>query len=212
MGAARGSDGRGADRRSRIERMRQEERARERRNRMIAIAASVLVIVGLVVGGWFLFSAGEEAEKVKTAPVAGEKTWSDLSRNHVTKDIAYPVTPPVGGDHDPVWQNCDGDVYTKELRKENAVHSLEHGAVWVTYSNKATADDIEALGDRVSKTPYTLMSPSPGQSAPITLTAWGRQLDVQNASDPRVPEFLEKYVQGPQTPEPGAVCTGGKSD
>lgn len=46
--------------------------------------------------------------------------------------------------------------------------------------------------------------------SPITLTAWGRQLNVKKASDPEVSKFLE-YVQGEQAPEPGAACTGGKA-
>jgi hypothetical protein len=32
---------------------------------------------------------------------------------------------------------------------------------------------------------------------------------VNTASDPRVDQFLTKYVQGAQTPEPGAACTNG---
>jgi hypothetical protein len=91
------------------------------------------------------------------------------------------------------------------------VHSLEHGAVWVTYNDKATDADVKALAAKVRKTPYTLMSPLKKQSSPITLTAWGHQVSVNKQSDPRVAEFLDKYVQGKQTPEPGAACTGGKS-
>lgn len=119
------------------------------------------------------------------------------------------MAPPAGGDHDPVWQNCDGDVYAKPIRDENAVHSLEHGAVWVTYTNKATAADVKTLSERVTKTPYTLMSPRAEQSAPIVLTAWGQQVGVSSASDSRVDAFLDRYVQGPQAPEPGATCSGG---
>lgn len=145
------------------------------------------------------------------AGAAGEKTWPNLSRNHVPGPVSYPMTPPAGGDHDPAWQNCNGDVYSSQIRDENAVHSLEHGAVWVTYNDKAARTDVTALEAKVAKTPYTLMSPYKNQSSPITLTAWGHQLDVQNASDPRVDEFLGKYVQGTQTPEPGAACTGGVS-
>jgi Protein of unknown function (DUF3105) len=103
---------------------------------------------------------------------------------------------------------CDGTVYTKAIANENAVHSLEHGAVRVTYDGKA-ADDVKTLSDKVSKTPYTLMSPAEDQSGPITLSAWGRRLTVGKASDPRVEQFLTQYVQGPQTPEPGAACTNG---
>ena len=44
---------------------------------------------------------------------------------------------------------------------------------------------------------------------PIVLTAWAVQLEVDDAADPRVEEFLVEYIQGPQTPEPGAACSGG---
>ncbi|MED7827742.1 DUF3105 domain-containing protein [Streptomyces chiangmaiensis] len=200
-----------AARRARIEEQRRTERARERRNRIITIVASTAILAGLVGGGWYLIDRANEKEQAKAAPISGEKTWSSLGRNHVTTKVNYPMTPPVGGNHAPVWQDCNGNVYTQPLQNENAVHSLEHGAVWVTYNNKATDADVKALGAKVQKTPYTLMSPYPSESSPITLTAWGHQLNVNKASDSRVKEFFDKYVQGKQTPEPGAACTGGKS-
>lgn len=43
------------------------------------------------------------------------------------------------------------------------------------------------------------------------LSAWGKQLTVKSAADARVAQFFTKYVQGPQTPEPGAACSGGIS-
>ncbi|MFH9547891.1 DUF3105 domain-containing protein [Streptomyces sp. NPDC017435] len=200
-----------ADRRARMEEMRRAEQARERRNRIITIVASAAILAGVAGGGWYLIDAANDKETAKAAPVSGEKTWSKLGRDHVDKTVAYPMTPPAGGDHSPVWQNCDGAVYTSGIQKENAVHSMEHGAVWVTYNDKAAEADVKALAAKVEKTPYTLMSPLEEQSSPITLTAWGHQLNVTKESDPRVGEFLEKYVQGAQTPEPGAACTGGKS-
>ncbi|MFF4550763.1 DUF3105 domain-containing protein [Streptomyces sp. NPDC001435] len=198
-------------RRARMEEMRRAEQSRERRNRIITIVASAAILAGLVGGGWYLIDAANEKEQAKAAPVAGEKTWSKLGRTHVDKPVSYPMTPAAGGNHAPVWQNCNGDVYTSEIKNENAVHSLEHGAVWVTYNDQASDADVKALAAKVRKTPYTLMSPLKKQSAPITLTAWGHQLNVTKESDPRVAEFLGKYVQGKQTPEPGAACTGGKS-
>jgi hypothetical protein len=107
--------------------------------------------------------------------------------------------------------NCDGEIYAKEIREENAVHSLEHGAVWVTYNGKAAEADVKALERRVSATPYSFMSPYGKQSSPIVLSAWGHQVKVKKASDPRVAEFFRKYVQGKQTPEPGAACIGGRA-
>ncbi|MET9819293.1 MULTISPECIES: DUF3105 domain-containing protein [unclassified Streptomyces] len=204
-----------AARRAKIEEARRAERARDRRNRIITIALSAIIVGGLIGwGGYALNSANEKEEQQSAAakqPVRGEKTWDakKLGRNHVQGTVDYPMNPPVGGDHNQAWMTCDRTVYSKPIAKENAVHSLEHGAVWVTYNDKATETDIKTLSDKVSETPYTLMSPVNDQSGTITLSAWGSQLTVEKASDPRVQQFFTKYVQGAQTPEPGAACTGG---
>ncbi|GHH74628.1 membrane protein [Streptomyces sulfonofaciens] len=141
----------------------------------------------------------------------GVTSWNPggLGREHVTKPVHYPMIPPVGGDHAPVWMNCNGDVYTEAVPDVNAVHSLEHGAVWVTYTGRADPADVRKLAALVARTPYSLMSPYPAQKAPIMLTAWGRQRTVGGADDPAVGAFFADFVQGPQTPEPGAPCTGG---
>ncbi|MFG2321661.1 DUF3105 domain-containing protein [Streptomyces sp. NPDC048568] len=210
-------------RQARIAEMRRAEEARERRNRILTIAVSTVVVAGLVVGGVFLVrgqsddssddtaSDGKNSGKFVTGK-DGVKTWDgDLARNHVTKKVSYPVDPPVGGDHNQAWMNCNGDVYTKPLNNENAVHSLEHGAVWVTYTDAAPKADVEKLAAKVKKTPYSLMSPDEKQQDPIMLTAWGHQRTVTGADDPNVDKFFEKFVQGEQTPEPGAACTNGLS-
>ncbi|WP_405939780.1 DUF3105 domain-containing protein [Streptomyces sp. NBC_00726] len=202
-----------AARRAKLDEARRKERARERRSRVITLSVGVLVVAGLVVGGGYLMNAADEQDKAeaeaKISPVTGEKSWDKLTQNHVEKTVDYPMNPPVGGDHNPVWMNCDGDVYTQAIPKENAVHSLEHGAVWVTYTSKAKPADVKKLNERVSSTPYSLMSPVEDQEAPLMLSAWGKQVTVKSATDARVAQFFTKYVQGPQTPEPGAACTGG---
>jgi hypothetical protein len=218
MGSAKNTSN--ASRKARIEEMRRAEQSRERRNRILTIAASVVVVAGLVVGGVVLVKA--QSDKKDTASDSksssghfvtgtdGVKTWKGtLSRNHVTKTVTYPMEPPVGGDHNQVWMNCNGDVYTKALNNMNAVHSLEHGAVWVTYNSKASDADVKALAAKVKKTPYTLMSPVEDQKDPIMLSAWGKQRTVTSATDPNVDKFFAAYVQGKQTPEPGAACTNG---
>ncbi|MFF8715993.1 DUF3105 domain-containing protein [Streptomyces sp. NPDC015184] len=155
--------------------------------------------------------AEEQQGKSDGGPIEGLRTWDaeKLTRNHVTTPVTYPMKPPVGGDHNPVWMNCDGEVYEKAIPDVNAVHSLEHGSVWVTYTGKAPAADVAKLAERVGRTPYSLMSPYEGQSGTIMLSAWGNQVTVDGADDPRVGRFFEKFVQGPQTPEPGATCSGG---
>ncbi|MQY32935.1 hypothetical protein SRB17_08950 [Streptomyces sp. RB17] len=223
MGSAKNSS---AARKARIEEMRRAERARERRSRVLTIAASVVIVAGLVVGGVVLVNSqsGKKKDAASdskgsgsagdsghwTADKDGVKTWSGkLSRTHVQTKVSYPMHPPVGGNHNPIWATCDGTVYTKPLQDENAVHSLEHGAVWVTYTSKAKKADVDALAAKVKKTPYSLMSPYENQAAPLILSAWGHQVTVKSADDPEVSKFFAAYVQGPQTPEPGAACTSG---
>ena len=219
--ASKGSKTKGAaERRAKIEELRRAEKARERRYRVITITSCTVIVAALAVGGFFLVDAGNKKEEkaakvsssvVKTGEFKGMKTWKNLGRTHVGGSVKYAMSPPVGGNHDQVWQNCQGDVYTKPLTKENAVHSLEHGAVWVTYSDKASKEDVATLKARVEKTKYSLMSPYEDQDAPIVLNAWGNQLEIQKARDPRVAAFFKKFVQGKQTPEPNAYCTNGKS-
>ncbi|MFE7898510.1 DUF3105 domain-containing protein [Streptomyces sp. NPDC057424] len=220
MGSAKKSN---TDRKARIEEMRRAEQSRERRNRVLTIAASVVVVAGLVVGGVVLVQSQDDKGSTTAASDSsgkgkfvtgkdGVKTWEGkLSRKHVTRAVKYASEPPVGGEHHRAWMNCNGDVYTEQLDNTNAVHSLEHGAVWVTYNAAAKKADIDALAAKVKKTPYTLMSPVDDQKDPIMLSAWGHQRTVTGASDPNVDTFLEKFVQGEQTPELGAACTNGLS-
>ncbi|MET7384809.1 DUF3105 domain-containing protein [Streptomyces sp. NPDC005529] len=220
MGSAKNTST--GSRKARIEELRRAERSRDRRNRILVIAAAVVVVIGLAVGGVVLVqSQSDDKDTASDAKQAsghfvtgadGVKTWKGtLARNHVTKTVSYPMEPPVGGDHNQVWMNCNGDVYTKAVNNMNAVHSLEHGAVWVTYNSKASADDVKTLAAKVKKTPYTLMSPVDDQKDPIMLSAWGKQRTVTGASDKNVDAFFSEFVQGKQTPEPGAACTNGLS-
>lgn len=206
------------ERKARIEQMRKAERARERRNRIITITLSTVVVVALIGFGAFVLNKESEdkkkEEQAAAQPVKGEKSWDakKLGRDHVAEAVKYPQTPPVGGNHNQVWMNCAGDVYKNAVPDVNAVHSLEHGAVWVTYNEKAPEGDVKALGELVGKTQYSFMSPVKAQAGAIMLSAWGKQVTVDSAKDPRVDQFFAKYVQGSQTPEPGAACTGGMGD
>ena len=127
------------------------------------------------------------------------------SRKHVDGTVKYAQTPPAGGDHNAEAQSCA--VYTAPIPNEHAVHSLEHGAVWVTYRPDLPAAEVTALKSMVEGNAYRMLSPYPGLKSPISLQAWGRQIFVNKASDPKVNEFLKAYTQGPQAPENG-VCQG----
>jgi hypothetical protein len=121
---------------------------------------------------------------------------------------SYPMDPPAGGLHNSRWQNCMGDVYAAEIAKEHAVHSLEHGAVWVTYRPDLPADQVAQLVGRVRDRPFLFLSPYPGLDRPISLQAWGYQLKVDRADDDRIDEFIEA-LRVNATLEPQAGCGSG---
>jgi hypothetical protein len=131
--------------------------------------------------------------------------------NHQTGELTYPTNPPVGGIHNPSWQSCMGDVYTSQIAKEQAVHSMEHGAVWITYRPDLPQDQIDSLASKVRDVEFMMMSPLPDQDKPISLQAWGYQLKVDNAGDERIDEFITALRKN-ATQEPAAGCSGGITD
>ena len=163
----------------------------------LAALAIIAIIVGTV-----LYNNNQS-----NGGISGVVTYTGLSRDHVTTKVNYPQVPPVGGPHNPVWQNCG--IYDSPIANENAVHSMEHGAVWITYQPSLSTTDVQTLQNMVRGHAYALLSPYPGLPSPVVASAWGVQLKVNSASDPRLAHFLSKYEQGPQTQEPGASCTGG---
>lgn len=138
--------------------------------------------------------------------IEGLKSFTFKGGAHQAGRISYDQSPPAGGPHNGAWQNCG--VYTRALYDEYAVHSLEHGAVWLTYKVGTSASQIQQLTSLVQGRPYTLLSPHETQRAPLVLTAWNAQLEVQNIQDKRVTQFLQTYAQGGNAPEVGASCSG----
>ncbi len=137
--------------------------------------------------------------------ISGVETFSN-SATHVEGAVTYPQTPPAGGDHNAMWLNCG--VYSEPVPNENAVHSLEHGAVWVTYDPAAVGDDeVAALRAQLPST-YVILSPYDGLPSPIVVSAWNAQLQVDDADDARIGEFLGAYWRSLNAPEPNAACTG----
>lgn len=129
---------------------------------------------------------------------------------HVTaaQRVAYDRFPPVGGPHDAEWAACNGVVYPSAVRDENMVHTLEHGAIWIAY-NPATlaAGDLDTLKALVVGKTYISLSPYPSLDQPIALQAWGHQLKLGSADDPRVRQFITALQANPYTtPEPNGSC------
>lgn len=138
---------------------------------------------------------------------SGVATFENLARDHVEGSVDYAQTPPVGGEHDGRWQNCG--FYEEPIRNENAVHTLEHGAVWIAYSPDLPEGEVSRVQEIANAQTYILASPYEGLPSPIVASAWGNQLELESADSENLEQFIQAFRQGPQTPEPGAACTGG---
>lgn len=200
-----------ANRAEQIRQLQAQHRARERRRNILLYGGFGVLLLGLVV--WVAVVISGEARKTRelseaaAQPISGVQTYQDLSNRHVETETDYKQTPGVGGDHSPVWTNCG--TYDQPVDEGRAVHSMEHGAVWITYRPDIPQREINLLTDLVGDRSYVLLSPNPDQETPVAASAWGTQLTVDTASDSRLGPFLTKYIQGEQTQEPGAACTGG---
>lgn len=193
------------DRQARLAQIQKEQKRQERKRNLLiygATGAVAVLIIAATTYGLLTTSGARELD--------GLIKYDDLSQNHVAGKVDYPdqdQRPPAGGEHNAAWQNCG--VYTEPLANEHAVHSLEHGAVWISYAPDLDEGAVEDVEAKLGSTGYVLVSPYEGQETPVMLTAWGVQLEVDDIGDEQVDAFLTEYVQGEQTPEPGAVCTGG---
>lgn len=191
-----------------------KKEAAAKRNRLLGIIGAItalVLIAGTVTTVLVLGAQPPTPQEVDDELVSGDyrdrlQVFSDVEAGHVNTPVDYDQTPPIGGPHNPAWLNCG--VYDVEQQNENAVHSLEHGAVWITYDPAATTDDEIAALVALAPTTYTIVSPYPGIGEAMAISAWGAQLRFTDVADPAVEDFLTEYWRSPSSPEPNAPCTG----
>jgi hypothetical protein len=179
------------------------------------LIAMTMVVVLFAAGviGYAIYRVNESKKNTPEAKAAAARSIEGIlvkdfaGGQHNDGVIKYAETPPIGGQHANAWADCTGTVYPAAIRQENAVHSLEHGAVWITYQPNLPGEQVDALKKRVDGVEQMLMSPYPDQKTPISLQAWGHQLAVTDASDPRIDEFIDDLRLNPTVaPEPNGSC------
>ena len=176
----------------------------------ILAGAVIVVVAGLAVAAIAFAAAFTSVGSGGLPP--GTQVFAENDHTHVTGLVTYDRVPPAGGPHNPVQLNCG--VYTQALPNENAVHSLEHGAVWINYQPTLPPDQLASLqqlviSHYVGGQRYLILSPYAGIRSPIVASTWGAQLGVDSASDARLVDFIQHYAGGGQGSEKGGACTGG---
>ena len=184
---------------------------------VLALAALLLSACG---GGSDASEAAPAASSAASAPAADdpgvaeppaidglEVLAEDPSHDHVEGPLEYDRVPPLGGAHNPRWLACD--VYDEPVPHEFAVHSLEHGAVWLAHAPDLPAGEVAQLADlAATDREYVLVSPEEGLDSRVVAVTWGAALEASSADDPRLAQFVEAYAGGDQGGEPGAPCRG----
>lgn len=177
------------------EKRRQELVREQRRKRLLYGGVTAVVVVLLATLIYFRFLQA----------IPGIADLGPQDRGHaVNVDVAAePGLPPAGGTHNPRWLNCG--IYREPIEADLAVHSLEHGAVWVSYHPDLPAGQVTTLEAYADN--FTIVSPYPDLQTDVVVTAWGTRLLVDELPDERIEDFIARYKGA--GPEPGATCSGG---
>ena len=171
---------------------------------MVALAVIGVAIIAALAVAVPLLVTGDPVPR----DLSAVRAYRDLPVAHTAEDVDHPQSPSVGGEHDPVWLDCGA--YDEPVREENAVHDLEHGAVWISYDPDLDRGDVETLAEQLPQN--GILAPYPGLPVPVVVTVWGRQLELEAADDARLPLFIRRYGGGETAPEPFASCAGGVRD
>ena len=148
----------------------------------------------------------DAARPLPEDPPNGIEVYPATTNHTVKGPIEYDRKPPTNGNHDPLWQNCG--FYEEPVEDRHAVHSLDHGVVWITYRPDLPRQQIETLRPYGNEN-YVIASPYPGQDAPVTATSWRVQLELNGADDPRLRRFVNQFRISELAPLSGNRCTLG---
>lgn len=180
-----------------------EKRKKQQLYTRVGFAVVGVLIVGLIAYGVQQGLSDRDLNKIPTGTVSYEYQ----SAQHDDTFDAWTESPPVGGVHNNVWQTCG--YYAAPIGKGNAVHSLEHGAIWITYRSDVPQDQIDELKKLADEQSYILISPYQDQASPIVATAWNHQLQLQSADSKDLDRFIRVFKNNRKyTPEYGASCVG----
>ena len=148
----------------------------------------------------------DPAQRLPEDPPKGIEVYPATTNHTVEGPIDYKRHPPTNGNHDPLWQNCG--IYEEPIEDRHAVHSMDHGVVWITYRPDLPQQQIKALRPYGDEN-YVILSPYPGQHAPVIATSWRVQLELNSPDDPRLRRFVNQFRISELAPLSGNRCTLG---
>ena len=151
----------------------------------------------------------DPAQSPPENPPEGVRTYPATTNGNYQPPLSYDRSPPTNGDHAPYWQRCG--FYSTPIEDEAAVHSMDHGAVWITYRPDLPAEQLDILRG-LAQEEYVLVSPYEGLYAPVVATAWRNQLELTGADDPRLRQFVDQFRVSETAPRSGNGCENGSGE
>lgn len=163
---------------------------------------TIAIVVIAVVGGiGYLLATSDSSDRV----VLGEEI-ANQGASHIntgSQHEPYNSNPPTSGPHYSSPAECR--VYDEEVIDEAVIHSLEHGAVWVSYKDKSNTALVNQLKGVVEKNSgKVILSPRAANDSEIALVSWTRILKLADFDGDQIAEFIK--VNRSNSPEPLAPC------
>ncbi|HLF01626.1 MAG TPA: DUF3105 domain-containing protein [Anaerolineales bacterium] len=187
----------------------------EKQHRQALMRNTAIAIVSVfVVGGIIFWVANEtikgQADQKRPEANPAEQTIPEEGRDHVAE--ATPLTfnhyPPSSGIH--YGRTADlGTLYEQPVAEGFWVHNLEHGDIVILYNCSGDCAGLKTqikllMAEaplrrcdlrRILAVPY-----SRNMATPITVVAWGKQLDLPEFDSEAILNFYKRYEdRGPET-------------
>ena len=163
----------------------------------LIIAASVIFVIGGI--GYFIATTDQQSS------LTGE-VIEDQGRNHISPGSPhepYNSNPPTSGPHLSNLQPCD--LYNDEVPDEAVLHSLEHGAIWITYKDKDNSELVGQLREVFEEeSAKVILSPRSQNESAIAVASWGRLLKLDEFDKQQILDFIQSNRNN--SPEPLAQC------
>jgi hypothetical protein len=158
----------------------------------------------LVVGFLFLQSTRSDVSDDALIGEAVPLPSGQLERAHTSNPaelIGTPGEPPTGGPH--FTQPWPVGIFDEPIPDGNAVHSLEHGIVRISYNPALlTAEQIDVLEEVADEFRRdVILSPRPQNELPVYAASWGQILRLETIDAELLRDFAR--TNRDRSPEPG---------
>jgi len=154
----------------------------------------IVVIVAVGYGLTLLVRQSQQPRPGEAVVIQGQE--------HIAIGASHPEynsNPPTSGWH--YAQEANWGVYQSELPDERVLHNLEHGGIWISYTeiDDATKTALEKIAKSNSK---VIVTPRSKNDAPIVLASWGRLQKLQAFDEQAILAFID--ANSNKSPEPFA--------